>query len=187
MYVLFRHTLYLELSARILATKFGMYGLERPNNNALIQMIQMKGRTKSLKGIISNSDIKQCLKILKDGKIVMYGPDQDYRNKHSIISSFYGKRCLTTTVPAKLKKISGCNVVYFDFFRVSGGFRAVIKDFNNKSDSEKKFAENLSEVRLVLIDGVDLAEYMIEYNVGVQVKETIKVAKIDQDFFSGEE
>ena len=142
--VLFRHTLYLELSARILATKFGMYGLERPNNNALIQMIQMKGRTKSLKGIISNSDIKQCLKILKDGEIVMYGPDQDYRNKHSIISSFYGKRCLTTTVPAKLKKMSGCNVVYFDFFRVDDGFRAVIKDFNNASDSEKKFAENLN-------------------------------------------
>ena len=55
------------------------------------------------------------------------------------------------------------------------------------TNDAKKFAENLSEVRLVLIDGVDLAEYMIEYNVGVQVKETIKVAKIDQDFFSGEE
>ena len=51
----------------------------------------------------------------------------------------------------------------------------------------KKFAENLSDFRLVLIDGVDLAKLMIEYCVGVQVKETIKVAKIDQDFFSGEE
>ena len=51
----------------------------------------------------------------------------------------------------------------------------------------KRFAENLSDVRLVLIDGVDLAKLMIEYCVGVQVKETIKVAKIDQDFFSGEE
>ena len=55
------------------------------------------------------------------------------------------------------------------------------------TNEAKRFAENLSDVRLVLIDGVALAELMIEYCVGVQVKETIKVAKIDQDFFSGEE
>ena len=55
------------------------------------------------------------------------------------------------------------------------------------TNDAKRFAENLSDVRLVLIDGVALAELMIEYCVGVQIKETIKVAKIDQDFFSGEE
>ena len=51
----------------------------------------------------------------------------------------------------------------------------------------KKFVEGLNDVRLVLIDGFDLAKLMIEHSVGVQVKETIRVAKIDQDFFSGEE
>ena len=55
------------------------------------------------------------------------------------------------------------------------------------TNEAKRFAENLSDVRLVLIDGVALAELMIEYCVGVQIKETIQVAKIDQDFFSGEE
>ena len=51
----------------------------------------------------------------------------------------------------------------------------------------KSFAVGLTDVRLVLIDGVRLAKLMIEHCVGVQVKETIQVAKIDQDFFSGEE
>ena len=55
------------------------------------------------------------------------------------------------------------------------------------TNDAKRFAENLSDVRLVLIDGVALAELMIEYCVGVQIKETIQVAKIDQDFFCGEE
>ena len=45
----------------------------------------------------------------------------------------------------------------------------------------------INDVRLVLTDGVDLAKLMIEHCVGVQVKETIRVAKIDQDFFSGDE
>ncbi len=51
----------------------------------------------------------------------------------------------------------------------------------------KEFANDLKDVRLVLIDGVRLAKLMIEHCVGVQVKETIQVAKIDQDFFSGED
>ena len=51
----------------------------------------------------------------------------------------------------------------------------------------KSFAVGLTDVRLVLIDGVRLAKHMIEHCVGVQVKETIQVAKIDQDFFSGED
>ena len=46
--------------------------------------------------------------------MVMYGPDQDYRNKH-LQFQVYCKKCLTTTVPIKLKKMSGCHVIYFDF------------------------------------------------------------------------
>lgn len=37
--------------------------------------------------------------------------------------------------------------------------------------------------RIILIDGVRLTQLMIRYNVGVQVKETYKVVKIDEDFF----
>ena len=51
----------------------------------------------------------------------------------------------------------------------------------------KRFAKGLTDVRLVLIDGVDLAKLMIEHCVGVQVKETIQVARLDQDFFSGDD
>lgn len=33
------------------------------------------------------------------------------------------------------------------------------------------------------MDGKLLAKLMIEYNVGVQVKDTIQIKKIDEDFF----
>jgi restriction system protein len=39
-------------------------------------------------------------------------------------------------------------------------------------------------VRLVLIDGPRLAELMIEYGVGVQVKRTVRIVEIDEDFFT---
>ena len=69
-----------------------------------------------------------------------------------------------------------------------GGCRKGVFVTSSSFTSEaKKFAEGLNDVRLVLIDGVDLAKLMIEHSVGVQVKETIRVAKIDQDFFNGDE
>ena len=69
-----------------------------------------------------------------------------------------------------------------------GGCRKGVFVTSSTFTSEaKKFAEGLNDVRLVLIDGFDLAKLMIEHSVGVQVKETIRVAKIDQDFFSGDE
>ena len=69
-----------------------------------------------------------------------------------------------------------------------GGCRKGVFVTSSTFTSEaKKFSEGLNDVRLVLIDGFDLAKLMIEHSVGVQVKETIRVAKIDQDFFSGDE
>lgn len=47
----------------------------------------------------------------------------------------------------------------------------------------RKFASDLRDQRLVLIDGTAFARLMIDYGVGVQIKDTYRVAKVDQDFF----
>ena len=38
--------------------------------------------------------------------------------------------------------------------------------------------------RIILIDGQRLAELMIEYGVGVQVRRTVRIVEIDEDFFT---
>ena len=40
--------------------------------------------------------------------------------------------------------------------------------------------------KVILIDGVTLAHYMIEYNVGVSVAQTLEIKKIDTDYFHEE-
>ena len=40
-----------------------------------------------------------------------------------------------------------------------------------------------SDVSVVLIDGITLANYMIEFNLGVTVKKTYEVKRIDSDYF----
>lgn len=51
------------------------------------------------------------------------------------------------------------------------------------SAGARKFAETVSGQRIVLVDGMTLARLMIDYNVGVTVKETYTVKAIDTDFF----
>ena len=49
-----------------------------------------------------------------------------------------------------------------------------------------RFAEGIRDPRPLLLDGVKLANLMIQLGVGIQTKEVIKISKIDLDFFSGE-
>ncbi|MBL6819835.1 MAG: hypothetical protein ISQ61_01150 [SAR86 cluster bacterium] len=143
--LLFRHTLYLELSARLLSLKYKVHGLERPNNNRLIQMIQRHGRLKSVTSLISNSDIKECVHLLKSGEVILYGPDQDYRNKRSVISTFFNQDCLTTTVPYTLKKLTGCELIYFDFFKEGDKYQIKFDNFDEPINSSLEFVNQLNK------------------------------------------
>ncbi len=47
-----------------------------------------------------------------------------------------------------------------------------------------EYAENLNgTTTLVLIDGNNLAEYIYQYNLGMQTEQTIEIKKLDSDFW----
>ena len=39
------------------------------------------------------------------------------------------------------------------------------------------------DIKVVLIDGQELANYMIEYNVGVSLKQSYQIKRLDTDYF----
>ena len=41
------------------------------------------------------------------------------------------------------------------------------------------------DTNIVLIDGSQLAEFMLDHEPGVSIKETFKICKIDTDYFEG--
>ncbi len=51
------------------------------------------------------------------------------------------------------------------------------------SSGAKEYAERDARVRIILIDGAQLAELMVRFGVGVQVKQTHQVVAVDEDFF----
>ena len=54
------------------------------------------------------------------------------------------------------------------------------------SSGAVQYAENLSGVKVVLIDGAALTRLMIKHNVGVSVEHVYEIKRVDSDFFSEE-
>ena len=144
--LLFRHSIFLELSARLISEKFAIYGMERPNNSEVLQKIMKRGRLKAMKGLTSNSNVSQLIKWLNEGKTVLYGPDQDYKNKRSVVSRFFKKKCLTTTVPYTLKNITKCKLIYLDFYKTSNGYEFIFEDVSDIADSKQNFADEINSI-----------------------------------------
>ena len=48
------------------------------------------------------------------------------------------------------------------------------------------YAEDLSGVKVVLVDGATLMRLMIKHNVGVSIEHTYEIKRVDSDFFSEE-
>lgn len=94
----------------------------------------------------------------------------------------------------------GLNEIYFQAKRYQGTVPiSHIRDFvgaistrkskkgifiasSNFSKDTDDFVKN-TDVKIILIDGEQLAEYMYDYNLGVNIKETYHIKTIDEDYF----
>ena len=53
------------------------------------------------------------------------------------------------------------------------------------SNEAVQYISNINR-KIVLIDGEQLAQYMIEYDIGVSTSTTYRIKKIDSDYFEEE-
>lgn len=59
--------------------------------------------------------------------------------------------------------------------------------FITTSDFSSGAKESAKNAKIVLIDGTELCHLMIEYGVGVSIKTTYEIKRIDKDYFSIED
>ncbi|GLR09725.1 lipid A biosynthesis lauroyl acyltransferase [Mixta theicola] len=83
------HFLSLELGARMFGMLNPGIGVYRPNDNPLIDWLQIWGRMRSNKSMIDRRDLKGMIRALKAGEIIWYAPDHDYGPKSSVFVPFF--------------------------------------------------------------------------------------------------
>jgi restriction system protein len=67
-----------------------------------------------------------------------------------------------------------------------GASRGVMLTTSRFSKEAIEYARSMQQHKVILIDGQQLTQLMIEHNVGVSTEETYILKKIDRDYFEGE-
>ncbi|WP_122082629.1 LpxL/LpxP family Kdo(2)-lipid IV(A) lauroyl/palmitoleoyl acyltransferase [Vibrio coralliirubri] len=124
------HALNLEITARAFAV-LGLqgFGAYRPHSNPAYEFIQFRGRTQNGNKLIYRRDIKQMIRILRNGERLFYLPDQDYGHNKSVFVPFFAvNEACTTTGTSILAYTSKCAIVPGSGFRNSSGKYEIIAD-----------------------------------------------------------
>lgn len=101
------HFTTLELQGRLLAYRAdNVYPTYKPAHNSLFELIMTHNRRHMNKGLVASRDMRGILKILKQGEIIWYAPDQDFGADRSVFAPFMGIQTSTLTMTARLAKIS---------------------------------------------------------------------------------
>ena len=126
------HFLTLEMGARL----FGLYaspgiGVYRPNDNPVIDLVQVWGRMRSNKDMLDRKDLKGMIRALKGGEVIWYAPDHDYGRKGSVfVPLFNVENAATTSGTYTLARMSkACIVPFVPRRRADGkGYELIILD-----------------------------------------------------------
>ncbi|GAA4881479.1 LpxL/LpxP family Kdo(2)-lipid IV(A) lauroyl/palmitoleoyl acyltransferase [Ferrimonas pelagia] len=107
------HCLMLEPGARVFGQFKAGVGVYRPHNNKLMEYLQVKGRLRSNKGLISKREVRQMVKALRQKEVLWYTQDQDGGRKGSVFADFFGVPASTPAGATTLAKLGKARVLPF--------------------------------------------------------------------------
>ena len=79
-----------------------------------------------------------------------------------------------------------CSIIneFVGTLRLKGLGKGVIITIASFSSSTRASAEGSDNPKIVLIDGEQLAQLMIDHNVGVSTVDTYEIKRVDSDYFA---
>ena len=125
------------LDTRILGMHAEIYGIERKHNSKYFQSIQKRGRLKSMIDVVDRKNTFKFMKWLKNGKTVLYAPDQDYGLNKSKVIKFFGHPAATVSAPYKIIQKTKCKTFFLNSY---------IKDKKLFLDIEELNSNNVEEI-----------------------------------------
>ncbi len=142
--LIFKHSLHLELDARILGMNIEVYGVERTHNSDFFDSIQSSGRLKGIKESADKNKPIKFIRWLKNGKTVLYAIDQDYGMESSEILKFFNNPAATITAPHKVVDSTGCKVYFLNSYMENNELNLSIEHFNGDLSSPKSFSQSIN-------------------------------------------
>lgn len=116
------HFTTLEVSGRTVRNFIPpFHGVYRQSRSEFMTEILRTGRSRSAVGLIEKREIKRMVKVLRDGGLVWYAPDQSYNRKGAEVVPFFGIPSMHTTATSTIARLGDAIVVPFFPRRLANG------------------------------------------------------------------
>ena len=108
------HSLTLEIGVRLYGLREPGMGVYRPHDNPVLEYLQVRGRSRSSKGMISKFKIKDAIRAMRAGENMWYTSDQDYGRDGAVFVPFFAvKEAATITGGSTMVRLSKAVVLPF--------------------------------------------------------------------------
>ena len=116
------HFTSIEMSVRALLGIGNVLPVYRPQRNPAVEWFVTRIRESSsdkqtVEKAIPRDDVRQMLRALKAKKGIWFAPDQNFGDKYSLFSPFFGIPAATNTATSRLAKMTGARVLPLVSFR----------------------------------------------------------------------
>lgn len=116
--LLFAHYSTLELGGRWIGQRIPLYATSKRYHNPLSHHMIIKHRLQHLKAVLLPKDFKTTVALLKQHATIAFMLDLDFGHHNTVMSTFMGTPCSTTTTSAKLAKKLNTAVIPMRCYRL---------------------------------------------------------------------
>ncbi len=113
------HFTALDMGGKILCKKYPIAGMYRPHKHPLVEYIVTRSRLRYATHMFKRDELRPIIKHLKNGGVLWYAPDQNYRRGQSVFVPFFERKAATITATHQLARLSKCAVLFFHVQRNS--------------------------------------------------------------------
>lgn len=119
------HFSHLELCGRMLAQRVGVAAMYRRMDSPVLDWVVLRARLHYIEAMIEREDLRDTVRLLREGGTLWYAPDQDMRGKQRIFAPFFGVPAATIPATHHLARLSGACVIPFFHRRLDDGSYAL--------------------------------------------------------------
>ena len=117
------HFAILDLASALFSLhKTGLEVVQRSHDNPLFNFFMTRARERNGHHCLSRKDLRGMIRVLKQGKLLWYAPDQDYGRRNSVFVPFFNIPTATITSTTRLAQLSGAVVLPCSAHREKHGY-----------------------------------------------------------------
>jgi KDO2-lipid IV(A) lauroyltransferase len=113
----------METAVQLLNERVPLCAMYMRRPNPIVDAASRRSRGRRQLTMIERSDVRGVLSALRDGAVLWFAPDQEYRDRNQVPAPFFGMVLSTLSSATRLVKLSGAAVVAFTHHRERDGCR----------------------------------------------------------------